>query len=647
MNRMLNYSRKAIFSIFTIVLLGSISLASAALFVDSFDVSNETTFPAGQAFNTDGTKMFVLANEAVDKEVNEYACTTGFDISTCSFTVKAGNPFDVSPEDTSPTDIAFNTDGTKLFVVGNIGDVISEYACTTGFDISTCSFTVKAGNPLDVTAQEGQPGMIAFNTDGTKMFIMGVSGDDVNEYACGVGFDISSCDYSGDGERFSIATEEGTPTDLAFNTDGTKLFVVGLDGDDVNEYACTTGFDVSTCEYSGDDERFSVFTEVTNVRNIAFSANGLKMFVTGVDGDAVNEYTLGAVFDVSSIPSPNGSSNPFSGGFFTAPTIGLDRYGMRIIEDGFSYNGNAVDVVDFHTPFPLISAQTGQTNTLAVKISDNSSSTGIRLVQFGLGIPELDSPINSAEVIIEVWFEYGGDNIEEVKIIDKNNLIDNSSVKISTKAVDCRAGATDQCTEVSMKHKYREAPIYNIIRVEIMDGQRNVQTSTFNDGVEVLGESMNPADTMNIIPVTLQNYPQKRGMIELTNIDRSEKLWTDPYGYVWQGDESRMVLVSTIPIAQPDINSKSIWSGYNDRINSNFAMYKETQSDLALGMMEAYYRTSINYEEPFSELNDIFSYEYPTPGDRTNDVLMQQEISKANTILEQLCPKCSDQSFVD
>ena len=41
------------------------------------------------------------------------------------------------------------------------------------------------------------------------------------------------------------------------------MFVVGMDGDDVNEYACTTGFDVSTCAFT---DAFSVNAQETSPR---------------------------------------------------------------------------------------------------------------------------------------------------------------------------------------------------------------------------------------------------------------------------------------------------------------------------------------------------------------------------------------------
>jgi hypothetical protein len=125
-----------------------------------------------------------------------------------------------------------------MFVVGSIGDDVNEYACTTGFDVSTCSFT----DAFSVSGQEMFPRGLAFNTDGTKMFVVGSIGDDVNEYACTTGFDVSTCSFT---DAFSVSGQETGPAGLAFNTDGTKMFVIGPVGDDVNEYTLSIGFDLN------------------------------------------------------------------------------------------------------------------------------------------------------------------------------------------------------------------------------------------------------------------------------------------------------------------------------------------------------------------------------------------------------------------
>ena len=103
---------------------------------------------------------------------------------------------DVSDEDTIPSSLAFNTDGTKMFVAGRSGDNIYEYACTTGFDVSSCSVVV--GGEKDVSSEETVPTGLAFNNDGTKMFVTGIIGGDVNEYTLSVGFDLNTAPSGSD-----------------------------------------------------------------------------------------------------------------------------------------------------------------------------------------------------------------------------------------------------------------------------------------------------------------------------------------------------------------------------------------------------------------------------------------------------------------
>ena len=56
------------------------------------------------------------------------------------------------------------------------------------------------------------------------MFLTGNNGDDVNEYALSTGFDVSTASFV---DSFDISSQEKGPRDLAFSADGTKMFVVG------------------------------------------------------------------------------------------------------------------------------------------------------------------------------------------------------------------------------------------------------------------------------------------------------------------------------------------------------------------------------------------------------------------------------------
>jgi hypothetical protein len=251
---------------------------STATFVDSFSVSSQETQPTGLAFNTDGTKMFLVGENS--DAVQEYALSTGFDVSTASYT----RNFSVSSQDTAPSGIAFNADGTKMFISGEIGQDVNEYALSTGFNLSSVTYT----RNFSVSSQDTDPRDVAFSTDGTKMFVLGRTNDTVFQYTLSAGFNLSTASYAS--KSFSVTSQENNPKSFAFNSDGTKMFILGQQNNTVYQYTLSTAFDVSTASY--DSASFSVASQETLPDGIAFNSDGTKLFITGQTGDDVNEYTL-------------------------------------------------------------------------------------------------------------------------------------------------------------------------------------------------------------------------------------------------------------------------------------------------------------------------------------------------------------------
>ena len=78
------------------------------------------------------------------------------------------------------------------------------------------------------------------------MFIVGYTGSDINEYTLSTGFDVSTSSFV---DSFSVSSQDNQVYGVAFNTNGTKMFVVGAQNDSVYEYTLSTGFDVSTASY--------------------------------------------------------------------------------------------------------------------------------------------------------------------------------------------------------------------------------------------------------------------------------------------------------------------------------------------------------------------------------------------------------------
>ena len=257
--------------------LGNKFNVSTAVYSQGFSITAQETLPEGLAFNTDGTKMFIVGQGGDD--VNEYTLSTAFDVSTASFV----DSFSISAQDTIPSGITFNNNGTKMFILGRQGDDVNEYTLSTGFDVSTAAYS----QAFSVSAQETEPSELAFNTDGTKMFIVGFTGDDVNEYALSTAFNISTATFV---DSFSVSAQASAPTGLAFNTDGTKMYVLDNASNNISQYSLSTGFDVSTASYS---QTFSITSQETSGTGLAFNTDGTKMFVIGTAADSVLEYSIG------------------------------------------------------------------------------------------------------------------------------------------------------------------------------------------------------------------------------------------------------------------------------------------------------------------------------------------------------------------
>ena len=180
------------------------------------------------------------------------------------------------------------------------------------------------------------------------------------------------------------------------------------------------------------------------------------------------------------------------------PTLGMDKNNKQIVKNGFGFNGNKTNVSYFYTPYPLIQTNVNQTNTITLKIYENQGIGNIWLAQVGLGVPEVGSPINSAEALVEIYFDVFSANIQRVEIKEKYNIIENSSVEIKTQQILCNDENQLQCLEISMDYRYRESPIFNMVMTSISDKSRNTNNNYFNEGIQVKGESLNSPHTIEI-----------------------------------------------------------------------------------------------------------------------------------------------------
>ena len=262
-------------------------LAGASYDSVSFSVSGQDTLPRRITFNNDGTKMYMLG--ASNTSVYQYSLSTAFDVSTASYDSVS---FNVGGTMSGPFDVTFNSNGTKMYILAFGTDAIYQYTLSTAFDLSTISYDNVS---FSVTSQDTTPRGLDFNNDGTKMYVVGDTNNSIYQYSLSTAFDLSTASY--DSVSFSVATQDTNPSGIAFNTNGSKMYVVGFASDSVYQYSLTTAFDLSTASY--DSVSFSVSGQALIPYSISFNATGSKMFILDNNTKNVLQYSLSTAFNLS------------------------------------------------------------------------------------------------------------------------------------------------------------------------------------------------------------------------------------------------------------------------------------------------------------------------------------------------------------
>ena len=291
-----------------IILILQSSIAFAAIsFVDDIDVpangSNGQNIPHGVAFNSDGTKMYIIGASA--NRVIQFTLSTPFDISEA--TLLAGS---VCTEGIAGDGlkITFNSDGTKFFLVDDGTQDVEILTLTTAYDISTCSNT--GSKDFGTTNLRD----LKFSNDGKKVFLYDEGGThSLKQYSLSSAFDISNptlvTTYTGTSSKTlkQLTGNENKVNGLAFSSDGSKMFVTN--DTKITEFTLSNPFDLSNVTSEG---RENISDEIVKISGIAFNNDGSKMFIvdfkTNTSSD-VHEYNLTCGFGVKKCIDPTANKD--------------------------------------------------------------------------------------------------------------------------------------------------------------------------------------------------------------------------------------------------------------------------------------------------------------------------------------------------
>lgn len=261
------------------------------------DLSGQDTNMGNIAWKSDGTKMFFVGYG--NDTIYEYDASTAWDVTTASYN---STSLSVSGDGaTAPFDIAFKTDGTKLFVCDNNTSSIYEYTLSTAWDVSSATFV--DSKALSTNGQ--YPHGFDFKSDGTSFYVLGTNTGIVYQWDMTTAWDISTASYASKSLSLTTAYEN-----IRLNSDGTKLFALLSGGvDTVNQYSLSTAWDISTA--TNDSISFGVGSQATTPYGLLFGDSGKKMYITDNATNYVYQYNSASTATLawpSSIKWPGGSS---------------------------------------------------------------------------------------------------------------------------------------------------------------------------------------------------------------------------------------------------------------------------------------------------------------------------------------------------
>jgi len=269
----------------------------------------------GIAFNSDGTRLYMIGT--TNDKIYQYNLSTAYDISSIT---TADSEYTIPVYSPSPYDLYITPDDTTIIILDYSTHEINKLTFGTIGDVTTLNYE---GKRLSTANQDATEYGIAMADNGTKMYMVGASGDNIYQYSLSTAFDISTATY--DNIALSISGQEGNAYGMDISKDGTKLYIIG-NNETVYQYNMSTALDLTTASYS--NIAFSIASQETGSQCISFSDDGTRMFALGTTQDKIFQYNLSTAFAMNTAT--------YSGNSFSVAGQEANSYGLDVAKDGLS-----------------------------------------------------------------------------------------------------------------------------------------------------------------------------------------------------------------------------------------------------------------------------------------------------------------------
>lgn len=272
-------------------------------------------------------------------------------------------------------DIAFSSDGTKMFLLDSFYDNIEQYTLSTAFDISTASNR----KVRDISDQVSTPIGFGFSNDGNSVFILDSSGPEIVKYNLGSSWDVDDSGWAHD-SSFTLTNGPSAPYGFTFDQNNLTFYITTSA---IYTYTINSSLAVNTIAYDGIESspsaHFSGLGSVEEIKAIKFNSDGSQVILWGNDDYVLFVAPLSTPYDLSSLSGTYGRVVRTDS--LSIPSNGNGLYSYRINEAGGIYvTDNHVYLTDSED---LLSSGEGSVHQFKLLVSNDLESihTGIHNYQ--------------------------------------------------------------------------------------------------------------------------------------------------------------------------------------------------------------------------------------------------------------------------
>jgi DNA-binding beta-propeller fold protein YncE len=256
--------------------------------------------PRAIFFKPDGTRVYIM--DDFTNDIIQFDLTTAWDINNLDIASgSADGQTTGSPASTQPYGLFFKSDGTRVYILDLSTDDILQYDLATAWDINSLNIATADGQTTGTSAAVAPIGLF-FKPDGTRVYITDNASNDIMQWDLSTAWDIDGLDLTtADGQTTGTPTVI-QPEDLFFNATGTRVYILDGSTDDIFQFDLTTAWDIANLDISSgsSDGQTTGTPAAATPTSLFFNPTGTRVYITDDTTDDIFQYDLAQPWTIKS-----------------------------------------------------------------------------------------------------------------------------------------------------------------------------------------------------------------------------------------------------------------------------------------------------------------------------------------------------------